>query len=93
MRTLRLPLVAALVSASIGCTPPTPTFTGTVTTLGPRLCLGRPQATGDCFDVPASLLTGRRIGDCLTVEYVENPSVPGPRGTATKVEASTGCDW
>ena len=44
-------------------------FTGVVTTTNPMLCLGRPKASGDCFDADAKFLKGLQMDDCVTVTY------------------------
>lgn len=67
-------------------------FTGVVTTTSPRLCLGRPDASGDCFVVDAKLLSALKMNECVTVTYQARAnSDPGPRGEVTAVERSDEC--
>jgi len=67
-------------------------FTGVVTTTNPRLCLGRPEASGDCFVADAKFLDGLRMDDCVTVTYqTRNSPDPGPRGTVTAIERADEC--
>ena len=67
-------------------------FTGVVTTTNPMLCLGRPKASGDCFDADAKFLKGLQMDDCVTVTYQPRSSRdPVPRGTVTAIERTDEC--
>jgi hypothetical protein len=81
-RSLSLLVATAAVSCSLGSSHLT--LVGLVTTVTPRLCLGAPQATGDCFVASASQVAALRIGECLRVKYTPL-SGAGPRGRVVSV--------
>ena len=93
MTKLRASLMAGLMCVGIaGCSPSDAEFTGVISNLGTRLCLAKPAAAGDCFDAPGALLKDKKVGDCVTVEYIPNRAAgAAPRGTVTKVTSATGC--
>jgi hypothetical protein len=84
MRARRLVLLAA--TAVVGCSSGSSdhTFVGLVTTVTPRLCLGAPQAAGDCFIASASQVTELRVGKCVRVKYTPLSGV-GPRGRVVSI--------
>lgn len=57
------------------------TFLGVVTTMSPRLCLGRQAATGDCFVASGEITSRLVIGQCVEVTY-RPIAGDGPRGEA-----------
>jgi hypothetical protein len=59
------------------------TWVGSVTTLSPRLCVGRHAATGDCFVASPTLLSGVRAGDCVEVTF--KPAKGGNAATLQRV--------
>jgi hypothetical protein len=76
MWTLAIGLLALL--ALVACSsPPSQTWTGQVTTLTPRLCVGRADAAGDCFVTSSALPVELRIGSCVTVTFTRR-SDAGP---------------
>lgn len=57
---------------------------GPVTVVNPqRVCVGGPDASGECFIKPRST-QGLHVSDCVRVTYTLHDS-PGP-STATKIE-------
>lgn len=66
-------LLIVAVSVTACGTTSTTTWYGTVTTLQPRLCVGRPAAMGDCFtgETP-SMLAWLRVGQCVRVTFDRN---------------------
>lgn len=81
LKALRQVAVVAAAAALVSCSSasPTHTFVGIVTTTSPRLCLGDPHASGDCFVATTSQLATQRVGQCLKITYVPLSGV-GPRG-------------
>ena len=72
-----LPAFVVLLVLLACSSPPSQTWTGQVTTLAPRLCVGRAEAAGDCFIANSSQLTGLRIGSCVTVTFTRTSDI-GP---------------
>lgn len=60
-----------LLSACGGAAPHS--WVRAVTTLTPRLCVGRYAATGECFTGgPPSQVASLRIGECVEVTFIPN---------------------
>jgi hypothetical protein len=93
MNKLRASLIALVMClGATGCSSSGTEFTGVISTLAPRLCLAKPAAAGDCFEAPDALLKGKKVGDCVTVEYIPNQAAgAGPRGKVTKVTSVGAC--
>jgi len=93
MTKFRASLMTGLMCVGIvGCSTSHTEFTGVISSLGTRLCLAKPAAAGDCFDAPGALLKDKKVGDCVTVDYIPNHAAgAGPRGTVTKVTSATEC--
>jgi hypothetical protein len=72
MNALRQVALLTAAAAVVSCSSALPghTFVGVVTTTSPRLCLGGPHASGDCFVATASQLAAQRVGQCLKITYV-----------------------
>jgi hypothetical protein len=66
-----LPMIAACAATQGGGTGGSgrQKLTGVITALQPKLCVGRPQGTGQCFTATAAERTGVSVGDCVTVTY------------------------
>lgn len=80
-----LPLVALsvlLTSCSSGSAGHS--LVGVVTTTKPRLCLGGPQASGDCFAATSKQVGALRAGQCLKITYAPLSGI-GPRGRLLSV--------
>lgn len=93
MNKLSSGLIAGVMClGAAGCSSSDTEFTGVISTLTPRLCLAKPAAAGDCFEAPEVLLKGKKVDDCVTVDYVPNQAAgAGPRGTVTKVTPAAEC--
>lgn len=61
---------------------------GVVTTTKPRLCLGRPQASGACFAATSQQVGALRPGQCLKITYAPLSGI-GPRGRLLSVTLLT----
>lgn len=83
---MKLPEVAtlalAVTAATAGCSgSSTQDWYGQVTTLTPRLCVGRHAATGDCFTGGPTDQTAKvKVGDCVHVVFKPRAknAPPGP---------------
>lgn len=91
VRAANLAALLCLAFLSGACSAGDAQFTGVVTTVAPRVCLGRPDASGDCFLVSNAVPSGVRVGDCVTVSYRLEAGPPGLRGSVTALERATGC--
>jgi hypothetical protein len=74
-------LLILLVSsgAATGCDRHTQSWVGEVTTISPRLCVGRSEAAGTCFIVRDSqTLKKVHIGECVRVRFTPPQDGVGP---------------
>lgn len=62
-----LSLVRVLLLSLGGCALSGDHFTGVVTTTTPKLCLGNPEAAGDCFEADPKFTNGLKLDECVTV--------------------------
>jgi hypothetical protein len=91
MRPLLLLVAVAATACSSGTSQHT--FVGVVTTTTPRLCVGRPAASGDCFLASEPQLRQLRLGECVSIRY-KPLAGSGPRGRAISVgEAKPAPSW
>lgn len=82
MRRARLTLVLVGLTAGgivAGCVAHRDSWVGEVTTLSPRLCVGRHDATGACFIARSpQILTTLHIGECVEVSFTSSQDVAEP---------------
>ena len=96
MNGRRSPVVIARVARGVGLVAPavllascahsgTTTWYGQVTTVHPRLCVGRHAALGDCFvGGPAAQIRTLRVGECVKVVFrpATDPQTESPHLTS-----------
>ncbi len=72
------PVVLLLVSGvTTGCGASGDGWYGAITTLHPRLCVGRHEASGDCFEgASPSTMSSLRLGECVRVTF-RSSATPG----------------